>query len=544
MNAATGQPPDEVRRLQGCINDLISIQAFPAIWSGRDARQIVTSLLDVLIRTLHLDFAGARVNDPNGGAPIEAVRLPLERSPALYSDKRKTLEVWLSSAELPARRVTANPMGTGNVTLVPCRLGVQDEIGFVLAASERIGFPTELEMVVLRVAANQAVVGLQEARVLKRAEDRLRRSEAQLAEGQKLSHSGSWGWNVSSGECIFSQETFHILGFDPEQPAPTVQTALDRIHPDDRKLVERILESAVRDKSDFSIEARLLLPDRSVRYFDSVGRPLINGSGDLEFIGTILDITDRKNAEEKLELAQSQLSHMARVTTMGELAASIAHEMNQPLAAVVTDGSAALRWLSGPEPNLEEARDALARIVKEANRAGHVLAGVRAFMKKSQPNKATVHMNEVIGEVLALTRHQILRNGVTIMCDLEAELRDIQGDAIQLQQVLVNLLVNAMEAMDVMPEGQRQLYLSTENKGEDRILVGVQDSGVGLDPDVAEDMFKPFVSGKAGGMGMGLAISRTIVETHGGRLWAEPNQNRGATFWFSLPIAGAMLRLS
>jgi C4-dicarboxylate-specific signal transduction histidine kinase len=220
---------------------------------------------------------------------------------------------------------------------------------------------------------------------------------------------------------------------------------------------------------------------------------------------------------------------------MGELAASIAHEVNQPLAAVVTNGRAALRWLGATEPNLDEARAALARIVDEANRASQVVTRIRTFLKKSHPGTSTVAMNQLIDEVLALTRHEIVRQSVALRTDLAADLHEIEGDAVQLQQVVLNLVVNAIEAMACNNGDPRELAVSTGNQGTDQIVVSVRDSGVGIDPSAMQEIFKPFVTSKEGGMGMGLSISRSIVEAHGGKLWAAPNEDRGATFQFSIP---------
>ncbi|MCU1233007.1 MAG: hypothetical protein JWP63_974 [Candidatus Solibacter sp.] len=529
----------EIERLRRCMNDLISVQALPAIWTGLGANEIIDTLLDVLTRLLQLDFACAQVNESRYSPRIEAVVLPTGHDAAHRIHDRGKLALWLKG-DIPATaQVVENPIAPGEISIAPLRMGLREEVGFVAAASRRTDFPTELEMIVLRVAANQAVIGMQEAPFAKRAEERLRHSEAQLAEGQRLSHSGSWGWNVSSGELVLSQETFRILGFDPEQPAPTFETAMERLHPDDYEPVVRLLQSAVSERKNYEFEARLVLPDRSMRYLHCVGGPSLNSPSGLEFVGTILDITERKRAEETLAMAQAQLAHMARVTTMGELAASIAHEVNQPLAAVITNGSACLRWLGSAEPNLEEARAAVNRIVGEANRASQVVARIRAFMMNTRPSSTIVHMNDVIREVVALMRHQMMRDEVSVRCELAENLNDTHGDPIQLQQVAVNLIVNATEAMRTV-EGPRQLVLSTENRNSEEILVRVKDMGVGIDPRISEQLFMPFVSSKPGGMGMGLAISRSIVEAHGGRLWAAANADQGTTFQFSIPASASL----
>ena len=527
----------EIKRLQGCLNDLISVQALPAIWSGLGPRGIVNTLLDALIRLLHLEFACARVNGSEDGPQIEAFRLPAKHSPYGQFQDRLALEAWLRD-DLPATPVlTSNPVGSGEIAIAPFRLGLQDEVGVVVAASDHPDFPNELEMMVLRVAANQAVIGLQEARALKRADERLRRSEAQLAEGQRLSHSGSWGWIVCSGELIFSHETFRILGFDPERPPPKLQTALGRVHADDREAVELVLGAAIRDRKDYHVETRYVLPDGSTRHLDFVGRPFINSSGDLEFVGTVLDITERKRAEERLAEAQAQLAHMARVTLLGELSASIAHEVNQPLGAVVTDGRACLRWINRTEPNLDEVTAAVTRMIHEATRASEVIDSIRSLAKKRPHQMTVLDMNQAIGEVLSLTRYPILKNAILLRTDLAADLRPARGDLVQLQQVMVNLIVNAVEAMAMRSEGPRELLVVSRNHGLDEIVIQVGDSGIGIDPGLLQQIFQPFVTSKPDGMGIGLSLSRTIVEAHGGRLWAEPNPGLGATFKFSLRAA-------
>ena len=527
----------EIKRLQGCLNDLISVQALPAIWSGLGPRGIVNTLLDALIRLLHLEFACARVNGSEDGPQIEAFRLPAKHSPYGQFQDRLALEAWLRD-DLPATPVlTSNPVGSGEIAIAPFRLGLRDEVGVVVVASDHPDFPNELEMMVLRVAANQAVIGLQEARALKRADERLRRSEAQLAEGQKLSHSGSWGWNVCSGELIFSHETFRILGFDPEQPPPKFPTALGRVHADDREALELVLGAAIRNRKDYHVETRYVLPDGSARHLDFVGRPFINSSGGLEFVGTVLDITERKRAEERLAEAQAQLAHMARVTLLGELSASIAHEVNQPLGAVVTDGRACLRWINRTEPNLDEVTAAVTRMIHEATRASEVIDSIRSLAKKRPHQMTVLDMNQAIGEVLSLTRYPILKNAILLRTDLAADLRPARGDLVQLQQVMVNLIVNAVEAMAMRSEGPRELLVVSRNHGLDEIVIQVGDSGIGIDPGLLQQIFQPFVTSKPDGMGIGLSLSRTIVEAHGGRLWAEPNRGPGATFKFSLRAA-------
>src|SRR2546430_2056866 len=245
-------------------------------------------------------------------------------------------------------------------------------------------------------------------------------------------------------------------------------------------------------------------------------------------------LTERKRADEALREAQAELAHVTRVTTLGELAAAIAHEINQPLAAVITNGSACLRWLAGTTPNLNEARQAVGRIIRDGNRAGDVIAKIRALLRKTSTEKEPVDMNETIREVVALAQGEVQRNGVTLRAELEGDVPPVRGDRVQLQQVVLNLIMNGIEAMSAIGDRPRELIISTQSGETDQVHVTVQDSGIGLDPKSMERIFDAFYTTKSEGMGMGLAISRSIVENHDGRLWAVPNDGPGATFQFTL----------
>jgi C4-dicarboxylate-specific signal transduction histidine kinase len=253
------------------------------------------------------------------------------------------------------------------------------------------------------------------------------------------------------------------------------------------------------------------------------------------------EITERKRAEKELREseaslreAQTELAHVTRVTTMGELAASIAHEVNQPLAGIVTNGNASLRWLSGPVPNLDEAREAIQRIIRDGSRAGQVVARIRALSQKTRAARESVNINEAIEEIAVLIGAELQRDRVVLQMDLAADLPSVVGDRVQLQQVVMNLILNAVEAMRPVAERERNLLIRTEGSEADEVRVTFQDSGTGIDPRTQEEIFDAFYTTKPGGLGMGLAISRSIVENHGGRLWATPNQGRGSTFCFTL----------
>jgi C4-dicarboxylate-specific signal transduction histidine kinase len=247
-------------------------------------------------------------------------------------------------------------------------------------------------------------------------------------------------------------------------------------------------------------------------------------------------LTERKRTEEALREAQAELAHVTRVMTMGELTALIAHEINQPLAAVVTNANACLRWLMGPIPNLDEAREALARITRDGNRASDVIGRIRALVKKSGTEKARLDLNEAIQEVVGLVQSEIQKSGVTLQMELADDLPQILGNRVQLQQVILNLVMNGIEAMDTVTDRPREILIRSCEHESDQLLIAVQDSGVGIDSQNLGKIFDAFYTTKPQGMGMGLAISRSIVENHGGRLWAVPNDSPGATFQFTLDV--------
>ena len=335
----------------------------------------------------------------------------------------------------------------------------------------------------------------------------------------------------------WSQEHFRIFGFDPDQPLPAFETLLQRIHPDDRARAAEVVESAVREKTDYELDCRIVLPDGAMKYIHAIGHPVLSASGDLvEAVGTVIDVTERKQAEDALYHAQAELAHVTRVAMLGEMTASIAHEINQPLAAVVNNASACLRWLAAP--NLEEARQSVARIIADGHRAGEIIGRIRAFVNKTPSRKDWVDLNETIREVIALARSQVYENRVSLQTQLSDDVPPILGDRIQLQQVILNLMINAIDAMNGISDAPRELLIACAKEDSETVLVAVRDSGPGLDPGSLDRLFHAFYTTKPQGMGLGLAISRSIVEAHGGRLWATANESSGAVFQFTLPTAG------
>jgi signal transduction histidine kinase len=375
----------------------------------------------------------------------------------------------------------------------------------------------------------------------KRVEEVIRRSEAFLAEGQKLSHTGSWGWNATTGKVTWSQEHFRILGLDPQDTIPSLDVFWERVHPDDKIGLQRTFESAIRDKRDFEQEFRIVTPDSCVRHLHGVGHAILNTANELvEFIGSTMDITERKRADAALQEARAELERVTRVTTMGELAASIAHEVNQPLAGVVMRANAGLNWLAADPPNLSKTRETLERILRDGTRCGEVLARIRALLKRTPPAKTLVSVDRAVRDVLALVGGELRQHQIELSLDLAPTVPAVLGDTVQLQQVLLNLIKNAVEAMAGIANGQRILRIQSrpgELDGKPAAVVEVSDTGVGFSGSDSSRLFEAFHTTKPQGMGMGLWISRSIIESHHGRLTASPNDGPGATFVIMLPKA-------
>src|SRR5580700_3528710 len=822
MSVRQEHTPEEVKRLERCLNDLVSVLALPAMWSGSRPHHIVHTLLDALLGMLYLDLVYARFEDPAGGAPIEVLKIDPSAKCLPPDEIHKIVnQCFGDDPQKWPSRLRAS-IGDNNISIVSQRCGLQGEIGVFLAGSGRADFPGQTESLLLSVAANQAVIGLHEARLLlqqkrvsgeldrrvaqrtaelaavndelrkeiaerhraeealqetelnsrlilhsipglvctmnpagevdrfnpqileyfgktpeelrgwatgdavhpddlpgvvaafthsittgtpydiehrcrradgvyrwfqaralpvrdtadritgwyvlltdiddrkraedaavarkrdlssiintipmlawsarpdgfcdflnqrwldftgvsaeqargsgwestihpddakgvldswqmalvtgqladvearmrrfdgeyrwfllrasplrdesgkivrwygtntdiddrKRAEEELQRSEAFLAEGQRLTLSGSFLWRLDTDEIRFSEQLYRIHEFDRDSPV-TLERIRSRIHPEDLPLLsEKIERARAGGDSALNYEIRLRMPNGSAKYVRTIAHGTRDRDGRAEIIGAVQDVTESRLAEEALTQARSDLAHVTRVTSLGMLTASIAHEVNQPLSGIITNASTCLRMLAADPPNVEGARETARRTLRDGNRASELITRLRALFSNKESMTEPVDLNEATQEVIALSLSELQRNRVILRPEFADDLPAVTGDRLQLQQVILNLLRNASDAMRAVNDRPRQLQIRTERGTDDQVRLTVRDAGVGLDPQAMDRLFQAFYTTKNDGMGIGLSVSRSIIERHHGRLWAEPNDGPGATFSFSIP---------
>jgi signal transduction histidine kinase/CheY-like chemotaxis protein len=370
----------------------------------------------------------------------------------------------------------------------------------------------------------------------KKAEQAFRRSEMYLAEAQRLSHTGSFGWDPASGKIFSSDETYRIFDCDPSI-APTIQLVLDRTHPDDRTHLRQIIDRASIDGGEFTAEHRLLMADGSVKHVRAVAR-LSPGEdpGSFVFVGAVMDITERKRAElerERLRQLEADLAYINRVSMMGEMAASLAHEIKQPIAAAVMNAQTIMQWLRRDPSDVTKASETASATVAALMRVDGIIERVSSLYRRGTRERELVDLNEIVREMSVLLRDKASRSAVSIRTELDPQLPTTTADRVQLQQVLMNLMLNGVEAMQ---ETGGELTVTSKGTVDDELFIAVSDTGVGLSIDGAKRIFDAFFTTKPQGTGMGLSISRRIIAAHGGRLWESPNPGRGATFQFTLPI--------
>jgi PAS domain S-box-containing protein len=636
-----------------------------------------------------------RLNGQAGEAPLEIVQgapsLKMTRQPQAIGEM---LERWFGGDLERWPPVIRNQIGDGgDISIVPLMLGLQGELGLITAGSQRADFPRQTERLLLSVAANQAVIGLQEARLLseqkrvanelekrvaqrtmqlaaaneklkkeeselkrsearkaaildsaldciitidhegrinefnpaaertfgykrdevvgkplgdaiippslrekyrrglaryletgevavlgrrlettavradgsefpvelaitripvddppsftcclrditerKQSEEELRRSEAFLAEAQHLSSTGSFSWRAATEEITWSRQLYCIFEFDQDIPV-TLDLVLTRVHPEDKSALHDMIRRARGTGDDYEFEYRLQLPDQSVKYLHVVAHGSRDQEGRLvSFVGAVQDVTERQLAEQELNEVRSELARAVRATSLGVTTASIAHEVNQPLAGIVTNAGTCLRMLAADPPNIDGARETARRTIRDANRASEVVTRLRAlFVKKEAPTEV-VDLNEAAREVIALSLTELQSARVILQLEFADDLPPVTGDRVQLQQVILNLVRNASDAMRDVDDRPRQLVIGTELDEGDRVRLTVRDAGVGFDPRSVNRLFEAFYSTKRDGMGIGLSVSRSIIESHHGRLWATPNDGPGAAFSFSIPL--------
>ena len=697
MQEQLEDPAQEARHLQRCINDLVSVLSLSAIWRGSEPTQIVETLLDVLLRMLSLDFAYGRLNEAFGAMPLEILRIAEGCKYNLSPEELRNILSSFFSAEAHTLPRIRSRLGNEETSIFPVPLGIQGEIGVLVVGSDRVVFPQKTENLLLSVAANQATIGLQEARFrsqqkrvaeeldqrvvqrtgelaaaneelgearasLQRALDEVQGSKAKLRQvidaiptlawcnlpdgsneflnrgwheytGLSPEESHGWGWQavfhpddlpplmekwgkmLVSGESdeiearlrrhdgvyrwfliraqAFRDEAGNILRWygtstdiedrkraeealrDGEQSLRLILDGIaglvaimsatgeveavnrqvleyfgrsveemkgwstsNAVHPDDLPGVISAWVHSIETASPYDVDHRLRRADGVYRWFHARGLPLRDREGRvLRWYVLLTDVDDRKRAEEDLRNAQSELARVMQVMTMGQLTASIAHEVNQPLSGIITNASTCLRMLDANPPNLEGARETARRTIRDGHRASDVITRLRTLYSKKEPALESMDLSEAAREVTALSAAELQRNGVTLRHEFADDLPPALGDRIQLQQVISNLLRNAADAMCEVDDRPRELLIRTERDDEDRVRLSVRDSGIGITPQAADKIFEAFYTTKTDGMGIGLSVSRSIIEAHQGRLWATPNDGPGCTFSFAIPCA-------
>ena len=367
----------------------------------------------------------------------------------------------------------------------------------------------------------------------KRAEAELRRAYDSFADAQRLSKTGSYIADLVADDLNWSEEAYRIFEFDPGTKV-TVQRVRDIIHPDDLPSFDAVIARGMSGRN-VTFAFRIMTSRGAVKHVRGVAHVIEQIEGRPMFVGAIQDVTEGMVAEEALNRARSELAHVARVTTLSMLTASITHEINQPLSGIMTNAGTCLRMLDVDPPNVEGARETARRTIRDGNRASEVITRLRALFSKRESTLESLDLNEATREVIALSRSDLQRNRVVLQSDLADDLPSVSGDRTQLQQVILNLLRNASDAMLGLHDRPRQLLIRTEREDGDRVRVSVRDAGVGVDAQSMNKLFDAFYTTKSDGMGIGLSVSRSIIERHHGRLWAEPNDGPGATFSFSIP---------
>lgn len=430
----------------------------------------------------------------------------------------------------PAWRSAALSQGIHAQWSVPIGAGSGMAVGVLSVLFRRARTPDPMQAALIARFAHLANIAIECARW----EAALRQSEAFLAKAQRLSQTGTFAWRVADDEIAWSEEIYRIVEVDPAA-SPTFGLLYSRIHPEDVPAFDEVFGRQRAEGRDFEHEHRLLMPDGRIKHVHLVAHATHGEDGGLEYIAAVQDITQRRLSEEALGRMRSELSHVSRVATLGALTASIAHEVNQPLAGIITNASTCLRMLAADPPNVEGARETARRTIRDGNRASEVIRRLRALFAKQAGSAEPVDLNEAAREVMTMLLGELQRHGVILQPDFADALPLAKGDRVQLQQVIVNLMLNAADAMREVTDRPRQLRLRTSVDGEGRVCLAVRDQGTGFGGEEPERLFQAFYTTKPSGMGIGLSVSRSIIESHGGELWAAANEGPGACFHFAVP---------
>jgi PAS domain S-box-containing protein len=576
MDVRFEDPAQEVKHLQRCLNDIVSLLALPAIWTSSPPSQIVQTLLDALLRMLSLEFVYARLEDSTATEPMQIVRVA--NAHKLKLSAPQIAEVVNDRLRNESQKLSAlrTQLGEKDISIFSIPLGVHGEIGTLVAGSDRTDFPAQTENLVLSVAANQASIALREAALLRKQkriteelDEVVAERTAELAASneelrveiaeRKLNEEKLWrseerwrsifensavGVIVTdlNGRFIATNPVFEkMLGYTGDEFQQL--TFLDITHEEsvdhNRRLVAELLDGK---RQQFQIEQQYRSKDgKAVWTRNNVS--IIPGTERVPrfLIALSEDITQQKLSEEALAKARLELTNVAKITSLGVLTASIAHEVNQPLSGIITNASTCLRMLSADPPNVDGARETARRTIRDGNRASDVITRLRTLYSKKEPSLEWMDLNEATREVVALSLSEIQRSGVVLRDDLAEDLPAVLGDRIQLQQVILNLLRNAADAMSTVDDRPKEVVIKTEREEGNQVRLSVTDSGAGFAGQGADKIFEAFYTTKPDGMGIGLSISRSIVEAHEGRLWATPNDGAGSTFSFVIPCAPGAL---
>lgn len=527
------------------MRDLVAVSTIPATWVGREPPTIAAGLADALVGSLRLDFAFVRLRDPSTGTTADAAR----------GDAWPDFDDWLRQQDVWDKVAVPDVGHPGEgVTGLVLPVGPHGEGGLVAVASRRADFPTDTDQLLVSVAANQAAMAFQNARLAEERRDaaealRHSRDELELIVAERTEELRQ---ATAELQTILDASPIGIVLFRRDFTVQRCNAAFERIFGwTSEELTRRpgllagdtdgwapVLDALDKAAGPFRMEIRMRRKDGTEFDAGVACAPLTTDAGSRAgFVANIGDISDRKRAEASLRKTQDELAHVTRVMTLGELAASIAHEINQPLTAIIADASVSLNLLSRPYPDLAMVRQVLSEILADGHRAGDVIKRLRQLATKADPHRTVLDMNSVIGEVAALVDSEIQKHGATLRVVLASGLPAVSGDRIQLQQVLINLVMNGLEAMDAVTDRPRRLTIRSESKPGPMVRVSVHDVGVGIESESADRMFDAFFTTKPAGMGMGLSISRSIIDGHGGRLWAAANTKCGATVHFELPAA-------